>query len=78
MTTPHEKAIEAACRERCRREGTAQCAARCLEFFASSTTDGRCPHTVDVWGKHLTPAIAAYLASARESGCNIPKIEGEP
>ena len=44
-------------RAMCRAEGTAQCAAICLSYFASATRDGQCPEATVVWG-HKARAVA--------------------
>jgi hypothetical protein len=47
---------EAEARERCRKQGTAQCAAICLSHTATFTRDGQCPHAVEVWNRWETAA----------------------
>jgi hypothetical protein len=54
--------VERACRAICKSEGTAQCAAICLSYFASSTSDGKCPEAVLVWGRKVRAVLAAAEA----------------
>lgn len=63
----YEELRERVARDRCRRLGTAQCAAICLTHFSTSTRDGQCPEAVRVHGKN----VSADLAVIREAACGL-------
>jgi len=54
--------IEAMARAMCKCNGTAQCAAICLSYSATTTRNGKCPEAVRVHGRD---ARAAYLAGQK-------------
>ena len=54
--------IEVMARAMCKCNGTAQCAAICLSYSATTTRNGKCPEAVRVHGRD---ARAAYLAGQK-------------
>lgn len=61
------EAIEAVARALCKRQGTAQCAAICLSYFASDTREGKCPKALRVWGSQAEGAVECIIAFVKNN-----------
>lgn len=48
---PERATNEAGARALCKKRGTGQCAAVCLQYTHFETAQGRCPEAMKVWGK---------------------------
>jgi hypothetical protein len=60
LSARQQASVEDVARSLCKADGTAQCAAICLSYSSTSTTNGKCPEAKRIWGHKCRALLAEY------------------